>query len=147
MSLVGVGAGASPAFTAMVGSLAADGAGHVSPGILDVNSNATVTTNVGASGTLSVPSSSGRGTLTLTSTLGVQTFAYYQVDDTRLKLVEIDGANALAGDLLIAAGGSLHQYELQWPVCFHGGWLQGWGRIRDGRPVHHEPRRDYEPAS
>jgi hypothetical protein len=105
ISLVGVGAGASPAFTAMVGSLAADGAGNVSHGILDVNSNATVTTNVGASGTLSAPSSSGRGTLTLTSTLGTQTFAYYQVDDTRLKLVEIDGANALAGDLLLQPAG------------------------------------------
>ncbi len=105
MSLVGVSAGTSPAFTAMVGSLAADGAGNVSRGILDVNSNGTVTTNVGASGTLSSPSSSGRGTLTITSTLGIQTFAYYQVDDTRLKLVEIDGANALAGDLLTQPAG------------------------------------------
>lgn len=105
MSLVGVNAGTSPALTAMVGSLAADGAGHVSRGILDVNSNATVTTNVGATGTWSVPSSSGRGVLTITSTLGVQTFAYYQVDGTRLKLVEIDGANALAGDLLTQPAG------------------------------------------
>ena len=105
MSLVGVSAGASPAFTAMVGSLAADGAGNVSRGILDLSRNATVTTNVGASGTLTSPSSSGRGVLTITSTLGVQTFAYYQVDDTRLKLVEIDGANALAGDLSIEPAG------------------------------------------
>jgi hypothetical protein len=105
MSLVGVGAGASPPLTAMVGSLAADGAGNVSHGILDVDSNATVTTNLSASGTLTAPSSSGRGTLTITSTLGTQTFAYYQVDDTLLKLVEIDGANALAGDLVTQPAG------------------------------------------
>ncbi|MBZ5630566.1 MAG: Ig-like domain-containing protein [Acidobacteriia bacterium] len=98
-SLVGVSAGASPAFIAMIGSLAADGAGHVSRGILDVNNNSSATTNLSASGAYSSPSTLGRGTFTLISALGTQTFAYYQVDDTRLKLVEIDGASALAGDL------------------------------------------------
>ena len=43
IGMTGVTAGASPAFTAMVGSLAADGAGHVSPGILDLNSNGAIT--------------------------------------------------------------------------------------------------------
>lgn len=118
IGMAGVTAGASPAFTAMVGSLAADGAGHVSPGILDLNSNGAITTNVAASGTLSVPSTSGRGTLTLTSTLGTQTFAYYQVDDTRLKLVEIDGANALAGDLVMQPAGPFTNSSFQGRFAF-----------------------------
>ena len=116
--MAGVTAGASPAFTAMVGSLAADGAGHVSPGVLDLNSNGTVTTNLAASGTLSVPSTSGRGTLTLTSTLGTLTFAYYQVDGTRLKLVEIDGANALAGDLVMQPAGPFTNSSFQGRFAF-----------------------------
>ncbi|MBZ5569132.1 MAG: Ig-like domain-containing protein [Acidobacteriia bacterium] len=98
-SLVGVSAGSSPVFIAMIGSLAADGAGHFTRGILDVNNNSSISTNLSATGTYSSPSSSGRGTFTLTSALGTQTFAYYQVDDTRLKLVEIDGASALAGEV------------------------------------------------
>ena len=90
---------------AMAGSVTVDGAGNISRGIFDISSGSGVTTNAAASGTFGGPAASGRGTLTVSSTFGPQTFAFYQVDDTRLMLVEIDGANVLAGELLKQAGG------------------------------------------
>ncbi|HEY4949127.1 MAG TPA: hypothetical protein VIH88_02220 [Candidatus Acidoferrales bacterium] len=51
----------------------------------------TVTNDISLSGLYTNADSSGRGTLTLTSTtLGTVDFAYYMIDQTHLKLVEID---------------------------------------------------------
>jgi hypothetical protein len=53
----------------------------------------TVTNDISLNGLYTNPDSSGRGTLTLTSTsLGTVDFAYYMIDQTHLKLVEIDPA-------------------------------------------------------
>jgi hypothetical protein len=61
-----------------------------------INNNQTLTTvtnDISLSGLYTNPDSSGRGTLTLTSTsLGTVDFAYYMIDQTHLKLVEIDPA-------------------------------------------------------
>jgi len=52
---------------------------------------ATVTNDISLNGLYTNADSSGRGTLTLTSTtLGTVDFAYYMIDQTHLKLVEID---------------------------------------------------------
>jgi hypothetical protein len=51
----------------------------------------TVTNDISLNGLYTNADSSGRGTLTLTSTsLGTVDFAYYMIDQTHLKLVEID---------------------------------------------------------
>lgn len=53
----------------------------------------TVTNDISLSGLYTNADSSGRGTLTLNSTsLGTVDFAYYMIDQTHLKLVEIDPA-------------------------------------------------------
>lgn len=53
----------------------------------------TVTNDISLNGLYTNADSSGRGTLTLTSTsLGTVDFAYYMIDQTHLKLVEIDPA-------------------------------------------------------
>jgi hypothetical protein len=53
----------------------------------------TITNDISLSGLYTNPDSSGRGTLTLNSTpLGTVDFAYYMIDQTHLKLVEIDPA-------------------------------------------------------
>ena len=118
LRLEGVTVGASPAFIATVGSLAVDGAGNITHGILDVNNNATATTNASASGMFSPPSASGHGTLTLAGALGPRAFAYYQVDETRLKLVEIDGAFASAGELLLQPAGPFNSASFNGRFAF-----------------------------
>ncbi len=99
LSVAGAATGSSSAPFAMAGSLTADGAGNLTRGILDINDAAAVTASLSATGAYTAPSSSGRGTLTLSSTAGTQSFVYYQIDDTHLKLVEIDGVRTASGDL------------------------------------------------
>jgi hypothetical protein len=58
-----------------------------------LNSNVftVVTNDITLSGNYTTPDSFGRGTITMNSTpLGTLTFAYYMIDQTHLKLVEID---------------------------------------------------------
>lgn len=80
--------------------------------IQDVNDNGTIkssdTTLAGTYGLDQLHVGSGRGTMTLTSTSGgTITYAFYVVDSTRLRLVEIDSTAFLAGDAFTGdAGGS-----------------------------------------
>lgn len=87
---------------ALAAGLLTDGTGAIGAGTLDVNAAANVLTNLTASGSFSDPSAStaGRGTLTLTSFAGTQTFAYYIVDAARIKLIETDGIQFTSGDLV-----------------------------------------------
>jgi hypothetical protein len=60
---------------------------------LNTNTLTVVTNDITLSGLYTNPDSFGRGTLTMNSTdLGTINFAYYMIDQTRLKLVEIDPA-------------------------------------------------------
>ena len=56
-------------FLAVAGSFVADGAGHITSGTQDINSEAAINTNVAVSGTYLVRSD-GRGTITLNSPAG-----------------------------------------------------------------------------
>lgn len=89
-----------------VGAVTADGAGGLSAGLLDRNDTGTAQTSLALSGTFTAPSSSqGRGTLSLTSSAGTQTYVYYIADGTRLKLLETDAsANGIAELLKQNAG-------------------------------------------
>jgi hypothetical protein len=86
--------------SAMLGGLTLDGQGIVTSGVLDFNDGGIVSNKLSVSGTSTVSSTDrGRGTLTLTSSLGTQTFAYYLINPTSAKLIEIDGVRNLAGTL------------------------------------------------
>jgi hypothetical protein len=96
---------------AIAGRFLADGAGTfpVNFAIQDVNDAGTVTqADVSLHGNiLSLDGGTGRGTLELISTVpgtGTLTFAFYIIDNTHFKLVEIDngGAPVLAGDAFSA---------------------------------------------
>ena len=80
------------------GNLVADNAGNFSNGIQDFNDDGTVNADLPLSGSWAVGPANGRGTATLTTSLGTLTFAFYIVDANHLKLVEIDAAAILAGD-------------------------------------------------
>jgi len=85
---------------AEAGAFTADGNGSVTSGMLDANSGNYSGSGMTVSGTYTTPSSTtGRGTLTLNG-LGTQTFAYYIVDATTIKLVETDTTHTSAGDVL-----------------------------------------------
>lgn len=98
------GLNASSKQVAVIGSLAADGAGNIASGFLDANDGGSLSTAQSVSGSLTTPNAgSGSGTLTLNSGFGAQTFAYYIVDATHLKLVETDANRSTAGDALLQA--------------------------------------------
>ena len=102
--LAGLDTGSSQ-HLAEAGAFTADGSGNLSAGLLDANVAGTLTSNQAVTGTLTTPSSStGRGTMTIASGFGTQTFAYYVVDATQFKLVEIDGAHAISGDAVQQTG-------------------------------------------
>lgn len=96
---------------AIAGRFFSDGAGTfpVNSAIQDVNDAGTVTTaDVSLHGNIiNLDGSTGRGTLEFISTApgtGTLTFAFYIIDNTHLKLVEIDagGSPVLAGDAFSA---------------------------------------------
>jgi hypothetical protein len=86
--------------------------------IQDVNDNGVIkpsdTTLAGTYALDQLHVGSGRGTITLTSTSsGTTTYAFYVVDSTRLRLVEIDSNAFLAGDAFTGnAGGSFSSATL-----------------------------------
>ena len=85
--------------------------GSLSPGVWDVNDAGNVSTDdTTLAGTFSPDSSNpgtGRGTLQLSTTRsfekqGTFLFAFYVIDDTHLKMIEIDGGTFSAGDIFSA---------------------------------------------
>ncbi len=74
-----------------VGAFSADGVSAISGGLLDLNDTGTAKTALAVTGAFTAPSAqTGRGTLTITTSAGAQSFIYYMVDGTRLKMVESD---------------------------------------------------------
>lgn len=80
------------------GAVDNDGAGAIPSGVQDNNENGTPVLNQAVTGSYSVSSTNGRGTMTLNTGLGTQRFAFYVVDSNRLKLIEIDSLPVLVGD-------------------------------------------------
>ena len=129
LSLRGVNAGsaANPAVTgfAMAASLTFDGAGNIASGLIDANANGTVTSNASASGSYTSPAAFiGRGTLSVQSSLGAQTFAYYQVDNNRYKVIETDGAHLASGDLVLQPAGPFSNASFNARYAFTLGGLR-----------------------
>lgn len=105
IGLSGVDSGGFP--YSVAGNVFADGNGDFRSGILDANDAGKITqadeSLTGLIDVLSFDSTTGRGQLTLTSTpTGTLSFAFYIVDQTHLKLVEMDKTPVLAGDFFSA---------------------------------------------
>lgn len=110
----------------LAGTFNADGAGNLTAnsGEEDINDGGRATPlnapDLTLSGTYSLDSNnpgSGRGYLTLTNSSGVTSvhsveFAFYMVDSTHLKLVEIDNAALLSGDVYAAPATTRGNYQL-----------------------------------
>ena len=97
---------------ATAGRFNVNGSGQIpqSGTLVDVNDNGTVTKqDTSLSGSFAfdtVYDGTGRGTITLTSSTANHLFAFYVVDSTHLKLVEIDANGYLSGDMYSAPTGS-----------------------------------------
>ncbi len=85
------------------GSLNLDGAGNVTAGILDSNDGGATSLNQPFTGSYSV-AGNGRGTLALNTSSATLNFAFYVVDSTHLKLVEIDSSPVFSGDAFLQQG-------------------------------------------
>ncbi len=91
---------ASGSAVAQIGAVAADGAGNIPSGLQDVNTAGGPQASLAVTGTYVAPAATtGRGTLTLSSSFGAQTFTYYMVNGTTLKLLEQSAARASSGQL------------------------------------------------
>ncbi len=91
---------------AAAGAVTSDGAGTINSGLLDVNSAGTASTALSLTGSYGTPDSTGRGTLSLASTFASQTFAYYIVDASHVKVIETDTGNQLLGELVKQPAGT-----------------------------------------
>lgn len=115
----GLNISSPPHGVAEVGAFTADGAGNISSGLLDANDNGTQSSNQAVTGTYTAPSSSnGRGTLTITSGFGTQTFTYFVVDGTHFKMVETDSSRSTAGDSAQQQNGPYSTASFQGAVAF-----------------------------
>ena len=91
---------ASGSAVAQIGAVAADGAGNIPSGLQDVNTAGGPQASLAVTGTYVAPTATtGRGTLTLSSSFGAQTFTYYMVNGTTLKLLEQSAVRASSGQL------------------------------------------------
>ena len=100
-------AGASPSAISLIGEFAADGAGNVTGGTTDVNDSASsptgatpITVSTYQLDTNGNGSSFGRGTITLNGRI----YAFYIVDNTRIKLLEEDTLGGTQGDAVLQSG-------------------------------------------
>src|SRR5579859_781409 len=88
---------------AVAGNFTADASGTITSGVDDSNDNGSVLTNNPVTGTIPV-SASGRGSATVNTISGTRTFAFYVVDSTHLKLVEVDSTPVLGGEAFRQTG-------------------------------------------
>jgi hypothetical protein len=107
---------AGGADTAQGGAFSADGAGIISGGLLDTSSAFNLAATL--TGSYTAPSSSGRGTVTLSTAAGSQTFVYYVVDGTRLKLVENDAVAVTSGEVVKQSAGPFSSATFQGVFAF-----------------------------
>ena len=87
----------------VVGNLTSDTTGTITSGINDSNDNGTVITNDPVTGSIPV-TSNGRGTATVNTVRGALTFAFYVVDASHFKMVEVDHTLVLGGEAFRQTG-------------------------------------------
>jgi hypothetical protein len=87
----------------MAGIFTSDTSGNITSGIDDSNDAGGVITNHTLTGSIPV-ASSGRGSATINTARGALTFAFYVVDATHFKLVEVDNTLGMGGDAFRQTG-------------------------------------------
>jgi len=88
----------------IAGEMAADGAGNIGAGILDINTGGTLTTGQTITGAYPGPFLAERGTFTLnflSPLIQTRNFAVYSVSPKQAFVVEIDAGRLAAGTLLL----------------------------------------------
>jgi hypothetical protein len=113
---------------AQIGAITTDGAGTISAGLQDVNTSAGAQASLAVTGTYVAPAATtGRGTLTLSSSFGAQTFTYYMVDGTTLKLLEQNATRASSGELAKQATGpfSVANVKGNFATAIYGSTING----------------------
>jgi hypothetical protein len=81
------------------GTISTDASGNVSSGIEDIHDNQVIQTALSISpAVMSVASSTGRGSFTLTSSAGTSNYVFYVLDAHHLKLIGVDPGVVLYGD-------------------------------------------------
>jgi hypothetical protein len=129
--ITGVAAsGASP--FAQVGSLSANGGSTITRALLDAVTGATPQTNLSGSGSYTAPSSAGRGTLSIATGFGSQSFVYYAVDSTRLKMVETDASDPAYGELYAQPAGPFSTASFNERVAFTSSGFTSSGSYANG---------------
>jgi hypothetical protein len=144
---LGLSGNSSSGSESLAGVLNANGSGNLSQGLIDANNAGTVKVNQTATGSYTVASTDGRGTMTITSGAGNHSFAYYVVDGTHLKLVETGSSGNLSGDAIQQTNGPYadaaltRSYNFVWtgtsgngPIAIGGVLsLDGTGHISSGK--------------
>jgi hypothetical protein len=118
------GVDASGRAMASAGDFSANNGGTIPTGVQDFNDNGTVNTNLGLTGAYFLGAASGRGTMTLSTSLGTLNFVFYIVDASHLKLMETDSVPVLAGDAF-SQQAVFNNASLSGPVAFTLGGAQG----------------------
>jgi len=83
--------------------LTSDATGNITSGIDDSNDSGTVITNDPVTGSIPV-AANGRGAATVNTVRGALTFAFYVVDATHFKMVEVDPSLVLGGEAFRQTG-------------------------------------------
>lgn len=118
LALSGVTTAATPVLFGEAGSILLTNTGAITGGVVDAETNLALQTATVTGGSYTQPSSSGRGTLTFTTTSGSATLAYYAIDNTRVKLVSIDGSTTAAGELFLQPQGPFSNASFKGPYAF-----------------------------
>ena len=93
------------------GILTADGNGNISGGVEDINNSGSVAQNLVLSGTYSI-ASSGRGTLTLTTTAGSSNFVIYP-STGGVQMLQIDSTVVSGGSALAQQGAAFSNASIE----------------------------------
>jgi len=92
---------------ASVGGLTLNTGGTITAGIEDFSDNGSPLLGQALSGTVTVGTGTGPGTMSLTSSFGTLAFDFYPIDATHFKVVETDGFEFLEGDAFTQNGASI----------------------------------------
>lgn len=95
-NLAGIDVNGNPETTA--GTLTLNSAGAISTGVQDVNDDGGISADETITGGTVLSPTNGRGTITITSSVGTFDFAFYVIDANHLRLVSTDTLPVFAGD-------------------------------------------------
>lgn len=112
------------------GNFTADGAGNLSGGQLDVNTDGVFSTTPSITGAIAAPDLNGRGTLSF-FTIG-RTFIYYIISPQALRLAEADSVDLMGGTAFAQGLPSFAPFNGPY-IYQHSGWVQGGRAVAVGQ--------------